>query len=51
MTFLCVGGVPVVTEEVLIDPILLGFYTALSCLGIIFAIVCLCFNLIFRKKQ
>ncbi len=44
-------GVPEAAEKVYIHPALFGSYTALSCLGIVFATVCLIFNLIFRKKK
>lgn len=46
-----IEGVPEVVEEVFIHPVLFGFYTAFACLGIIFAIVCLVFNLVFKNKK
>lgn len=44
-------GVPEEVEEVFIHPALFGFYTILAALGIIFAIVCLIFNLVFKEKK
>ena len=44
-------GVLEEVEEVFIHLALFGFYTILAALGIIFAIVCLIFNLVFKEKK
>ncbi len=44
-------GTPLAAEENFIHPALFALYTILAFAGIIFAIGCLIFNVIFRKKR
>ena len=44
-------GVPRTVEEVFVSRVLFVFYTILACLGIVFAVACLVFNLAFKEKK
>ena len=48
---LLADGIPEAAKPVLIHHAQFGIYTFLAGLGIIFAVVCFIFNIVFRKKQ
>ena len=46
-----VGGIPQAAKPLVISLELFAIMTALSIAGVIFAVVCIVFNLVFRKKR
>ena len=47
----CTGGIPRTHEHVTVAVELFVTYSILSGMGIVFAVICLVFNLVFRKKM
>ena len=50
-SFVYTGGTPKTHEHVTVAVELFITYSILSGMGIVFAVICLVFNLVFRKKM
>ena len=49
--FLCTGGTPRSQQQETVAVELFITYSILSALGIVFAVICLVFNLVYRNKM